>query len=116
MYGSFMIRSKYQKRYFLTKPRNRSRITRMNYFIKLPGAMISDVVSGELKDCDLKTYAYLVSKVGNKQSIYMPISKMAVELNVNGNTIKRSILRLEKSKYISRRRTKNFSQTKILKR
>ena len=78
--------------------------------------MVSDVVSGSLKDCDLKTYAYLVSKIGNKQSMYMPVSKMAIELNVNSNTIKRSIFRLERSKYISRRRTKNFSQTKILNR
>ena len=116
MYGSLKISSKAQKRYFLTEPRNFSTILRMNYFIKLPGVMVSDVVSGELKDCDLKTYAYLVSKIGSKQSMYMPISKMAVELNVNNNTIKRSIFRLEKSKYISRRRTKNFSQTKILKR
>ncbi len=116
MYGSLKSPSKYQKRYFLTKHRVLGTILRMNYFIKLPGVMISDVVSGELKDCDLKTYAYLVSKIGSKQSMYMPISKMAVELNVNNNTIKRSIFRLEKSKYISRRRTKNFSQTKILKR
>ena len=116
MYSSFKIRSKYQKRYFLTKQCSRGTITCMNYFIKLPGTMVPDVISGNLKDCDLKTYAYLVSKVGNKQSIYMPISKMAVELNVNDNTIKRSILRLEKSKYISRRRTKHFSQTTILKR
>ncbi len=116
MYGSFKAPSKSQKRYFLTKPRYFGIILRMNYFIKLPGVMVSDVVSGELKDCDLKTYAYLVSKIGSKQSMYMPISKMAIELNVNNNTIKRSIFRLEKSKYISRRRTKNFSQTKILKR
>ena len=116
MYSSLRIPSKAQKRYLLTKHRVLGTILRMNYFIKLPGVMISDVVSGELKDCDLKTYAYLVSKIGSKQSMYMPISKMAVELNVNNNTIKRSIFRLEKSKYISRRRTKNFSQTKILKR
>ena len=116
MYGSLKIPSKAQKRYLLTKHRVLGTILHMNYFIKLPGVMISDVVSGELKDCDLKTYAYLVSKIGSKQSMYMPISKMAVELNVNNNTIKRSIFRLEKSKYISRRRTKNFSQTKILKR
>lgn len=116
MYGSLKIPSKAQKRYFLTSRHDSSIILHMNYFIKLPGVMVSDVVSGELKDCDLKTYAYLVSKIGSKQSMYMPISKMAVELNVNNNTIKRSILRLEKSKYISRRRTKNFSQTKILKR
>ena len=116
MYSSLKIPSKAQKRYFLTRSHDSSTILRMNYFIKLPGVMISDVVSGELKDCDLKTYAYLVSKIGSKQSIYMPISKMAIELNVNNNTIKRSIFRLEKSKYISRRRTKHFSQTKILKR
>ena len=116
MYGSLKIPSKAQKRYLLTKHRVLGTILHMNYFIKLPGAMIPDVISGELKDCDLKTYAYLVSKIGSKQSMYMPISKMAVELNVNNNTIKRSIFRLEKSKYISRRRTKNFSQTKILKR
>lgn len=87
----------------------------MNYFIKLPGSMVPDIVSGDLKDCDLKTYAYLVSKIGNKDCVYMPIDKMAIELNVNGITIKRSISRLEKYQYISRRRTKNFSQTKILK-
>ena len=116
MYGSLKAPSKAQKRSLLTKSYDSSIIVHMNYFIKLPGVMISDVVSGTLKDCDLKTYAYLVSKIGNKQSIYMPISKMAVELNVNNNTIKRSIFRLEKSKYISRRRTKNFSQTKILER
>jgi len=116
MYDSLKIPSKAQKRYLLTSFQDFVTIFRMNYFIKLPGVMISDVVSGELKDCDLKTYAYLVSKIGSKQSIYMPISKMAVELNVNNNTIKRSIFRLEKSKYISRRRTKNFSQTKILNR
>ena len=116
MYGSLKIPSKAQKRYLLTKHRVLGTILRMNYFIKLPGVMGSDVVSGELKDCDLKTYAYLVSKIGSKQSMYMPVSKMAVELNVNNNTIKRSIFRLEKSKYISRRRTKHFSQTKILKR
>ena len=116
MYGSLKAPSKAQKRSLLTKSYDSSIIVHMNYFIKLPGVMISDVVSGTLKDCDLKTYAYLVSKIGNKQSIYMPISKMAVELNVNNNTIKRSIFRLEKSKYISRRRTKNFSQTKILNR
>ena len=116
MYGSLKAPSKAQKRSLLTKSYDSSIIVHINYFIKLPGVMISDVVSGTLKDCDLKTYAYLVSKIGNKQSIYMPISKMAVELNVNNNTIKRSIFRLEKSKYISRRRTKNFSQTKILDR
>ena len=116
MYGSLKIPSKAQKRYLLTKHRVLGTILRMNYFIKLPGVMVSDVVSGELKDCDLKTYAYLVSKIGSKQSMYMPVSKMAVELNVNNITIKRSIGRLEKSKYISRRRTKHFSQTKILKR
>ena len=116
MYGSLKAPSKAQKRSLLTKSYDSSIIVHMNYFIILPGVMISDVVSGTLKDCDLKTYAYLVSKIGNKQSIYMPISKMAVELNVNNNTIKRSIFRLEKSKYISRRRTKNFSQTKILDR
>ena len=116
MYGSLKAPSKAQKRSLLTKSYDSSIIVHMNYFIKLPGVMISDVGSGTLKDCDLKTYAYLVSKIGNKQSIYMPISKMAVELNVNNNTIKRSIFRLEKSKYISRRRTKNFSQTKILNR
>lgn len=116
MYVSLKIPNKAQKRYLLTKHRVLGTILRMNYFIKLPGVMVSDVVSGELKDCDLKTYAYLVSKIGSKQSMYMPISKMAVELNVNNNTIKRSIFRLEKSKYISRRRTKHFSQTKILKR
>tara|TARA_R110002020_G_scaffold354675_3_gene567418 strand:- start:3468 stop:3734 length:267 start_codon:yes stop_codon:yes gene_type:complete len=88
----------------------------MNYFIKLPGVMVADVVAGDLKDCDLKVYAYIVSKIGNKDCIYMPINKMSVELNVNDITIKRSIGRLEKNKYILRRRTKNFSQTKIIKR
>ena len=88
----------------------------MNYFIKVPGCMVSDVISGQLKDCDLKIYAYLVSKIGNKDCIYMPINKMSVELNVNDITIKRSINRLETTKYISRKRTKNYSQTKILKR
>ena len=78
--------------------------------------MVPDVVSGQLKDSDLKVYAYIVAKVGNKDSIYMPIKKMSIELNVNDITIKRSICRLEKNKYISRRRTKNFSQTKVLKR
>jgi len=88
----------------------------MNYFIKLPAVMVADIVAGDLKDCDLKVYAYIVSKVGSKDCIYMPIKKMSVELNVNDITIKRSIGRLEKNKYISRRRTKNFSQTKIIKR
>ena len=48
--------------------------------------------------------------------LYMPVKKMSVELNVREVTIKRSMSRLEKHKYILRRRTKNFSQTKILKR
>ena len=87
----------------------------MNYFIKLPGEMIADVVSGNLKACDLKVYAYFVSKIGNKSCMYMPVKKMSIELNVRELTIKRSISRLEKNKYISRRRTKNFSETKILK-
>jgi len=116
MYVSFKTPSKSQKRYLLTNLWFLSIIARMNYFIKLPGSIVPDIVSGELKDCDLKIYAYLVSKIGNKQSMYMPVNKMAVELNVNNITIKRSIGRLEKSKYILRRRTKNFSQTKILKR
>ena len=47
----------------------------MNYFIKVPGEMISDVVSGALKDCDLKIYAYVVSKIGSKSCMYMPIKK-----------------------------------------
>ena len=88
----------------------------MNYFIKVPGEMITDVVSGNLKDCDLKVYAYVVSKIGSKDCMYMPVKKMSVELNVREVTIKRSMSRLEKHKYILRRRTKNFSQTKILKR
>ena len=88
----------------------------MNYFIKLPGSIVPDVVAGDLKDCDIKVYAYLVSKIGNKPCMYMPVNKIAVELNVNNITIKRSISRLEKSKYIARRRTKHFSETKILKK
>ena len=87
----------------------------MNYFIKLPGEMISDVVSGDLKDCDLKIYAYVVSKIGSKPCMYMPVKKMSIELNFREVTIKRSMSRLEKNNYISRKRTKNFSQTKILK-
>jgi len=105
MYVSFKTPSKSQKRYLLTNLWFLSIIARMNYFIKLPGSIVPDIVSGELKDCDLKIYAYLVSKIGNKQSMYMPVNKMAVELNVNNITIKRSIGRLEKSKYILRRRT-----------
>ena len=46
--------------------------------------------------------ANLVSKIGNKPCMYMPVNKIAVELNVNNITIKRSISRLEKSKYIDK--------------
>ena len=88
----------------------------MNYFIKLPGSIVPDVVAGDLKDCVIKVYAYLALKIGNKPCMYMPINKIAVELNVNNITIKRSISRLEKTKYIARRRTKHFSETKILKK
>ena len=78
--------------------------------------MVPDIVSGKLKDCDMKVYSYLVSKVGQKPAIYMPVKKMAVELNVNHVTIKRSLERLQNNQYITRKRTKNYSRTCIIKR
>ena len=89
---------------------------RVSYFIKVPGDMVPDIVSGKLKDCDIKVYSYLVSKVGQKPAIYMPVKKMAVELNVNHVTIKRSLERLQNNQYICRKRTKNYSKTSIIKR
>ena len=73
-------------------------------------------VSGKLRDCDMKVYSYLVSKVGQKPAIYMTVKKMAVELNVNHVTIKRSLERLQNNQYICIKRTKNYSKTSIIKR
>ncbi|MAH51385.1 hypothetical protein CMI37_36550 [Candidatus Pacearchaeota archaeon] len=85
----------------------------MNYFIRVPNEIFEDVVSGQLKDCDLKTYIYLIKKVGSKECIYMPLEKMSEELSVNERTLKRSLSRLEGAKHIERKRTIRNTQTKL---
>ena len=85
----------------------------MSYFFRIPNEIFEDVVCGQLKDCDLKTYIYLIKKIGTRELMYMPVETMSEELSVNERTLKRSLKRLEIAGHIERKRTIRNTQTKL---
>ncbi len=85
----------------------------MSYFFRVPNEIFEDVVCGQLKDCDLKTYIYLIKKIGSKDFMYMPLDLMSEEMSVNERTLKRSLKRLEDAGHIERKRTIRNTQTRL---